>query len=1250
MPIDGYFYLYARLLRKFGFANVNLSGMLRKLCFALSLILCSGFISAQIGSGTLKGTVTDQESGEPLPFVNVIVRLNGNTVTAGQTDFDGKYSIKPIEPGSYEIEFTFVGYTPKKFTGVKVTSNKIAFLDAKLGAGLELAEAVVVEYKEPLIDKDGGASGGTVTREEIDKMPGRSAGAIAQTVGGVADTGNGISVRGARSNSTWYYIDGIKVRGSVALPKSAIEEIAVITGGIPASIGDATGGVINLSLRSSSANYSGGLEVITSGFRSGDGAVGLDAYGYNLVEGFLSGPLLSKKDEEGNRLEPILGFFLSGNYQNVVDSRPTFGGVYRMKEDVQQDLLDNPLRRNVAADGSVNGALYNADFLTADDFEKVDTRQNVGSTQANLVAKIDVNTGKNTNLTIGGTGAFSQRDAFSYGNMLMNYDNNLQVTEFDYRGYVKFSQRFSAPEDAEEVTSALQNVFYSVMVDYSQTYDRTWNKNHEDNFFRYGHVGTFDVSQVNSYEVQESSNFGGVVNEHVGWEDTLVTFTPSQYNPDLAAINNQYFGLFDIEPYNPDDPGPYATLLEVQNGNALRNGDSPDGTYNLWSHIGTQGNTYAVARNNQFRVSANGSADIGDHAIQLGFEYEQRRDASYLLGPIGLWTQARLLGNSHIKEIDQNNFSVDYIDGTLPWVTYERLIGDGQFEFDYRLREALGYDPLGNDFINTDALDPDQLTLDMFGADDLLNQGNQLVRYQGFDPYGNRVTGRPTLDDFFNDTNELGYRTRAIGAYEPIYMAGYVMDKFAFDDIIFNVGVRVDRFDANQPVPKDPYVIGEALSAGEVSELGDNEVLHPTNIGDDFVVYVDDVDNPNAIVGYRDGDTWYNGTGAVIENPDLIASTNGFPAPLLLNGSDEELSSNAFEDYTPQVNVMPRISFSFPISDEAVFFAHYDVLTQRPTSNNIFLPTDYLFLEARNELISNPAMRPSRTIDYELGFQQVLSKTSSLKIAAFYRELRDMIQVRNFAGAYPRPYRAFGNLDFGTVKGMTLAYDLRRTGNVRMNVSYTLQFADGTGSTTGTALALINAGLPNLRSINPFDYDQRHRIVANVDYRYGEGQAYNGPIWFGKQILKNTGFNLIGTLGSGTPYTASTIAYPVTGEISPSTEGSINGSRLPWNFTLNANIDRNFTIKYGSEDNPKTANLNVYLWVSNILNNRNIQGVYRFTGVADDDGYLAAAQYQPLINSQNNPDSFRNYYSMYANNPFNLAAPRTVRLGVRFDF
>ena len=220
--------------------------------------------------------------------------------------------------------------------------------------------------------------------------------------------------------------------------------------------------------------------------------------------------------------------------------------------------------------------------------------------------------------------------------------------------------------------------------------------------------------------------------------------------------------------------------------------------------------------------------------------------------------------------------------------------------------------------------------------------------------------------------------------------------------------------------------------------------------------------------------------------------------------------------------------------------------------------------------------------------------------------MRDMIQVRNFTGAYPRPYRAFGNLDFGTVKGFTMGYDMRRTGNVRINANYTLQFADGTGSTTETALALINAGLPNLRSINPLTYDQRHRIVTNIDYRYGAGENYNGPIAFigGKerQLFSEMGFNLIANLRSGTPYTASTIATPITGEISPSTEGSINGSRLPWQFNMDMNIDKNFTLNFGGEgEAAKSVNLNVYLWIGNILNSQNINSCLLYTSPSPRD-------------------------------------------------
>lgn len=1227
--------------------------MIRLATFISAILLFTSAGIAQVGSGTLKGKVTDFDSGEPLPFASVVIFLNGNQVSGTNTNFDGDYTIKPISPGTYDVLLSFVGYQPKKITGVRINANKIHFVNAEISAGVLVQAAEVVEYSVPLIDADGGASGGTVSREDIDKLPGRSATSIATTVAGAstAGTGGGISIRGARSSSTWIYIDGIKIRGSSALPKSAIEEVQVVTGGIPANIGDATGGVINISLRSSSRTWFGGGEIISSGLPIGEKAYGLDKFGYNLAEGVASGPILFRKDENGKKTDPLIGLFIAGNFTYQKDPRPTFGGVYRITDEARENIISNPLRQNISSSGEINGAIYNADFLSEDDFTKVDTRMNVGSQSGNIVTKFDINTDEFTTLTLGATASGSINNSFSYARSLMNWENNDLNTSFDWRAYAKFSQRFV--NEQGESSSNLSNVFYQIMVDYSQSFRSTQDANHRDDFFKYGHVGKFDVYNRNSYSYNPTS--GRFL--HNGWEDTLVTFEASEFNPNLAAINNQYFSLFDQDPYNPFVDGPYESLLAVQNGNALLNGQSPSSTYGLWSYVGTQGADYYKSNNSQFRISAAGSADLGDHALQMGFEYEQRKDAFFSLAPIGLWQLGRLLANSHIKELNFNDSTITNI-GTEYYVTYGRLIGENQFMFDRSLRRELGLDPDGNDLINIDGLDPDFFTLDMFSADDLLNQGSNLVNYSGYDPYGNKTSGRTSLEDFFND-QENSFNTRPIGAYEPIYISGYIMDKFTFDDIIFNVGLRIDRFDANQSVLKDAYVIGDALTvdgAGSeyiTSTFGEDVVI-PDNIGDDYVVYVDALDDPNAIVGYRDGDTWYNAVGTEINDPDVLAVNEPYPAPWLVD-SKAPLDNEAFKDFVPEVNIMPRISFSFNISDEAVFFAHYDILTQRPTSSNRFSPIDYLFIESRNNLISNPDLKPEKTIDYELGFQQVLTKTSSIKISAYYKEMRDMIQVRNFIGAHPRPYRAFGNLDFGTVKGFTIGYDMRRTGNIRINANYTLQFADGTGSTTETALALINAGLPNLRSINPLTYDQRHRIVANVDYRYGKGEQYDGPVinLGGKerQLFAEMGINVIANLGSGTPYTASSIPTPITGEISPSTEGSINGSRLPWQFNMDLNLDKNFSINIGKEgEENKTVNLNVYLWVGNLLNTQNINSVYRFTGVSNDDGYLAAAQYQPLINSQTNPDSFRNYYTMYTDNPFNLGLPRTLRLGLKFDF
>ncbi|MCT4583167.1 MAG: carboxypeptidase regulatory-like domain-containing protein [Flavobacteriales bacterium] len=1236
--------------------------MLNKITLSLFFILLGiGYSFAQSGTGTLKGTVLD-ESGEPLPFVNVTLKQNGNLKTGATTDFDGNFKISSLEPGKYDLEVSFVGYQTQKTEGIIIKGDKLLPLpDITLREGDLLDEVEVITYKVPLIDKDGGASGGTVSRDELARMPGRSAGAIASTVGGVQSDANGEvqSVRGARSDATYYYIDGIKVRGSSALPKSAIEEVSVLTGGLPANYGDVTGGIISITTRGASRQYFGGLEYITSGYKFGDNTYGLDNYGYNLVEGIISGPLLMKKDSTGEKTDPILGFFLSGNLTSIVDPRPLAIKQYIVKDDVRASLLENPVRPNPSG----SGVIYNTDFLNENDFEEVKFRQNVMSTSANLSGKLDFNLGENMNFTVGGTGRYQKRNIPSYVNTLFNTNQNPLETTYTWRTYAKFTQRFANATEESESKGGIKNAFYTLMVDYSQERRTRENETHKGKIFNYGHVGTFDIERERSYTLTDLNGDGNPdALEQDGTNDVEVSFTASEANSDLAAITSQYFALNEGE--NPDDL--YSSLDDIRGGNALRNGDLPNDVYSLWRNIGYQYNGYSTREQNQFRITGQGSADIGNHALTLGFEYEQRVDRNFSAAPVGLWTTMRQLANSHALEIDKSQSYTEQI-GTFYRISYDQLNGDpGEYDgtgeqsfFDYNVRQKLGWDTDGTDYINVDALDPNFFSLDMFKADELISGQNSrnYVSYYGYDHTGKKLKNQVSFDDFFNAKDDHGNLTRTIGAFQPIYMAGYIMDKFSFDDLIFNVGVRVDRYDANQQVLKDPYLTYSAQTKGEVSELNGVSVDHPSNISNSATVYVDDVSDPTTIKGYRDGDIWYTASGIETQDLDQIKSSGNIQ-PLLVQGVDPTapINSEVFEDYKPQINVMPRISFSFPISDQALFFSHYDVLTKRPTAGtdgpiNRLDPTDYLFLGQNTNVLNNPNLRPEKTIDFELGFQQALNSSSSLKLSAFYKENRDMVTIVFVEGAYPNDYKTYGNRDFGTVKGLTAAYDLRKTGNLTLRAAYTLQFAESTGSEPQSALNLINARAPNLRTIYPVSFDQRHVVTGSLDYRYGEGKDYNGPIIKEKQVLKNTGVNFTGNYSSGRPYTAQ-VAPSNAAQISASdgtTKGNPFGARMPGTFTANMQIDRNITLKFG-EDKKKSANMNVYLWVSNLFNTLNISDVYRATGNPDDDGFLNSANAQNTIQQQNDIESYKYYYALKANNPYNFGVPRQIRLGVKVDF
>jgi hypothetical protein len=285
---------------------------------------------------------------------------------------------------------------------------------------------------------------------------------------------------------------------------------------------------------------------------------------------------------------------------------------------------------------------------------------------------------------------------------------------------------------------------------------------------------------------------------------------------------------------------------------------------------------------------------------------------------------------------------------------------------------------------------------------------------------------------------------------------------------------------------------------------------------------------------------------------------------------------------------------------------------------------------------------PEKTIEYELGFQQKVSNTSSIKLAAFYREMRDQAQVQNITGAYPFNYITYQNIDFGTVKGLTITYDLRRTGNLKIIMSYTLQFANGTGSTASTALNLIKQNEPNLRQTLPLSYDQRHAVKATLDYAYASGKAYNGPVLFGKDILENTGVTFVALFNTGNPYSKKDprTTYLV---------GSINGSRMPSVFKTDMKIYRNFLLNQG-KDKKHPMGLQVYLDVLNLFNTFNVASVFSYTGNADDDAYLTTAKNQPEIQAKIDPYSYSNYYSMNISMYGMYMAPRTVRLGLVLSF
>lgn len=1237
--------------------------MFKRLKFLILLLLFSSkWIFAQ-DAGKIKGVVRDNETKETLPYATVKIFLNGIEKGAMNSDVNGEFSFSPVSPGTYDIE---VSYSGQKTTikGVLVGPGKTVIREIFVGAVVEVGTVEIVGEK--LIEADQVSTGGTLTKQDIDKLASRSISSNIATTAGIVqkDDQQGFNVRGARAEGQEYFVDGVRVSGRTALPRAAISQLSVITGGTPAEYGDATGGIIQITTAAPSSEHTGSVEAITSQV--------FDRYGYNLIAVSGSGPLISKKDSTGKIINTKLGYFAGFELESQKDDSPSAVGIYKVKPDVLKDLKENPL--TTSPDGTF--FINRANYLTKKDIINEKWKDGAMNRAIRANVRLDYQVGKNTFIKIGANYDNTNRRIWSLTNSLLAQEAFERRKDYTARGYIRFQQVF------QDSGAFIKNLYYSIQADYQVFNQNRMDDRHRDKIFNYGHYGKFTShfaeilfpiqpgTEFHDPSISQSAYLGTI-----GFTDTSYVFDGSNSsNPIMANyleniysyLRNNPRQVFDFTTFTYRNTNTVLSQTDLLILGGIRNGDAPQNIYSLYNPQGTVFGFYTKFNEQMYRLTGQATAEIGDHNIKFGFEFQQRTERYWGISSRAIWSIMRQLANKHLTTIDYDNPHPVYVNGVFQGIVhYDRKYEEtGQSNFDKNLRQALGLPINGTDYIQIDALDPSTFSLNMFNADELLNNGSSFVTYYGYDFRGNRVSKKPDSEFFTN--KEL----RNQNAYSPSYIAVYLQDKFEVNKMIFNIGVRVDRFDANQKVLKDKYIMRDFYNAGEAAKL--LGVSLPSNINPNWAPYVDNINNPSRIIGYRDGSTWYDASGNPVD-PKLLA-TGGKVQPYI---KSDTLSIDAFTDYKPQINIMPRISFSFPISDEALFFAHYDVLTQRPKAAQVGQFTNYLYINQNaTESITNPDLKPETTIDYEAGFKQALGDKMALTLSAFYREMRNMIQILRNNYAYPITYDSYENLDFATVKGFSGTIETRRIGPLKMRASYTLQFASGTGSSFNSSRATLGSieGFAVLRTLLPLSFDQRHTFTGNVDFRFtGDqvkpGKYLNGPGFggndsTGKRIypLKNFGANLTFNLGSGTPYTRNSL--PNTADvqfgINPNnqTAGTPMGSRLPFNIRFDLRLDKDFFFggkekvneETGQKSKTREYSLNVHIICLNLLNTKNVIGVYTYSGLPDNNGFLQSAVGQQTISTQFSPASFVDLYTIKSNSPFNFSLPRRLRLGMIFNF
>ena len=232
---------------------------MRFVIFSIAMIIAVFSFSQE---GTIRGTITDGDTGEPLMFTSVFIK-DTNPPFGAQTDLDGNYEIR-IPEGLYTLEVSYVGYASKTITDVMVKENEVTILDFSMVEETEQLQEVVVQASRIdrtenallILQRKATTIQDGISAQEISRFGSNNAAETMKRVTGASVVdGKYVFVRGLGDRYSSAQLNGLQLpstdpyRNSMQLdliPANVLDNVIASKTFTPDQPGNFTGGNVNL--------------------------------------------------------------------------------------------------------------------------------------------------------------------------------------------------------------------------------------------------------------------------------------------------------------------------------------------------------------------------------------------------------------------------------------------------------------------------------------------------------------------------------------------------------------------------------------------------------------------------------------------------------------------------------------------------------------------------------------------------------------------------------------------------------------------------------------------------------------------------------------------------------------------------------------------------------------------------------------------------------------------------------------------